>query len=424
MVDQAVSSLTNFTAAVLVARSVSSRTFGAFSIAFLVYVSVVSLTRALISNPLAIRFSTRVDQRDEVSAAAGAAVVCGFAAAVAVLIAAWLIGGATGIALGVMGALLPALVLQDAWRFALFTMGEPRRAVVNDLVWAAVQVVLIIGVVAVGAADIGPLTGAWASGALVSAGLGAAQTGAVPAAGQALAYLRRHFALGWRFACEVIFRTGSSTLTMLFLGVVLGTTGVGGVRGGQTLFGPFAVGLMGVMSGGIAEGSRLLARAPHRTLRVLSLLSGALLVLSFAWSSVLMVMPDTWGRALLGETWLQARDVILPFAFQTAGIGALSGAMLGLRVVSAASETMRLRAMTGVATVVCGVGGAAAWGAPGGVWGLALGSWANAVGAWWLLTRLARTPGSAFATAQDRDDLGSALAGQVPAAPGAMGADG
>ena len=70
IVDQGVSSLTNLMASMLVARSVTEQLFGAFSFGILIYIIVVNLTRALVSQPLAIRVSARSHQVDEVAAAA------------------------------------------------------------------------------------------------------------------------------------------------------------------------------------------------------------------------------------------------------------------------------------------------------------------------------------------------------------------
>jgi len=397
VVDQGISSLANFAVAIIVARSVSVESFGAFTISLLVYALAVSLIRGLVSEPLAIRVSARTDQRDEVASAAGAALVCGAAAGLLVLPVGLYLGGAVGSALAVTGAFLPALVLQDTWRFALFTMARPERAALNDLVWGAVQTGLIVLVLTTTSGSVALLTAAWAGGALVASVLGVHQTGTAPAVGQTVAYLRRHLTIGWRYASEALFRTGSTYLTTLIIGGIIGAAGVGAIRGGHTLFGPFTVVALGLMSGGIAEGSRLLVRSPHRVLPVLYVMTGSLVAVSAVWSAILLTMPDAWGRALLGETWPVATEVILPFAVVTAGGGATTGAMLGLRIVAAASKTFRLRALTGCVIVAAGASGAWGWGAAGGVWGLAVGNWSTAIGAWWMLARHHRQHPTAFA---------------------------
>lgn len=389
-VDQAVSSLTNLAATIVVARAVSGSLFGSFAIALVVYRLIVGIARALVAEPLAIRVSARPDQLPEVRAAAGAAVVCGMVSGVVVVVVGIGVDGPVGPVLIVTGVMMPALVLQDIWRFALFTVGEPQRAVVNDLVWAAIQVVFLVVVLSFTSGSIVLVVAAWGGGAVASALLGARQAGGTPAMGQAMGYLRRHLALGWRYTVEMLCTNGATQLTIIAVAFVVSTAGVGAVQGGATLFGPLTVVLLGVMAAGIPEGSRLLARAPHRVAPVLVGVSVAMVGLAASWGVVLASLPPAWGRGLLGDTWPLAREVVLPFTVATTGTAAASGAMLGLRVLAAASATLTLRLVTGPVTVLVGVIGASAWGASGAVWGIALGTWMTAVGSWYLLGRFRR----------------------------------
>lgn len=411
VVDQGVSSLTNFAAAVLVARAVSSRAFGAFSIALLVYMVVVSVARALVSQPLAIGVSARAEQHGEVAAAAGAAIFVGCVAGAATACGGVVIGGVVGGPLVVTGVLLPALVLQDTWRFALFTMGRPARAVVNDLVWAGALVLLIVLVLTTADDSVVLLTGAWAGSAAFAAVVGVVQTRVLPAVGGSIGYLRRHLALGWRFTGEALFSTGGTYATMLVIGPIAGAASVGAIRGGAALFGPFTVVALAVGSGGIAEGSRLLARAPHRVLPVLSAVSGAVVAIAVVWGATLLALPDDWGRALLGDTWPGARELVPPFTVGCAAGGVGTGALLGLRVVAAASDILRLAAFSACVSFAAGVVGAALWGAPGGVWGLALGGSIHGIGSWVLLRRFERHRPAAFSPATSGMDTDPSRAG-------------
>lgn len=413
-VDQGVSSATNFLATVLVARAVSDSLFGSFSIALVTYRLVVSTSRALISQPLAIRVSARSDQLAEVRAAAGAAIVCGTASGVAIVLVGVAIGGAAGVVLVVIGVLMPALVLQDTWRYALFTIGQPRRALVNDLVWAVIQVGLLAIVLRSADRTLGTVVliiGAWGVGAVAAAVLGARQARVGPALGQAGAYLRRHFALGWRFSVEALSISGASQLTMVAVAAMVSTAGVGAIRGGATLFGPLTVVFMGVIAAGIPEGARLMARAPHRLAPMVVAVSAVMVGLAVSWGAMLLALPAGWGRGLLGETWTAAREVILPFTVANTGVAMASGALLGLRIVAAASATLRLRLLVGVVTILAGVAGARLAGPRGAVWGIALGSWTTAVGSWWSFGRYRRTHPRSFRRPppDDRSDAGQAL---------------
>ena len=304
-----------------------------------------------------------------------------------------------GQALVVTGVLLPALLLQDTWRFALFTMGHPARAAANDLAWLAAQVALIAVALSVADDSIALLTGAWAGGAVVAAVLGARQTAVVPAIGQAVGFLRRHLELGWRFTSEFVVGNGSFQLTMLAMGATLTAAGIGAIRGGAVLFGPLHVAIFALATGGVAEGARLLERSPQRVLPVMHLLSALLLVASVAWGALLLAVPDTVGHEVLGDTWPAAHELVVPYAVINAGVGVAAGALLALRIVAAASASLRLAVVVAGVTFAGGVTGATLWGTAGGVWGLTLGAWANAAGAWWLVGRLRREDPSTFSGA-------------------------
>jgi hypothetical protein len=222
---------------------------------------------------------------------------------------------------------------------------------------------------------------------VIAAVLGAIQTRVVPLPAEAFGYLYRHFSLGWRFSAEALFSTGGTHITMLVIAASLGAAGVGAIRGGLTLFGPFIVIALAVGTGGIAEASRLLARWPNRVVPVLAAVSGLLLVVGVGWGTTLLVLPPSWGQAVLGDTWSGAHDLVFPLTVGTVGVAAATGALLGLRVVAAASATMRLAAASACVSSAAGVAGAAIWGAPGAAWGFALGGWTQGFGAWLLLRR-------------------------------------
>ena len=414
VVDQGISSFSNFATAILVARAVSDRLFGAFSVAFLVYTFVISVGRGLVSQPLSIRASVKTEQHDDVAAATGAALVCGAVAGVVVLPAGVVIGGPAGQALMVTGLLLPALVLQDTWRYALFTLGHPERAAGNDLVWLGAQTALILLVLGLSGDSVPLLTAAWAGGAVVAAAVGLRQAAAVPAVGQARTYLRQHLALGWRFAGEVVLGNGIFQLTMLLIGATLGVAGIGALRGGAVLFGPLNVALFAISTGGIAEGSRLLTRAPHRVLPVLSVVSGVLVVVSLMWGAVLFAVPDSLGRDVLGETWPGARELVVAYAVTNAGLAVAACAGLVLWIVAAASASFRLALIMACVTFASGAAGALLWGAAGAVWGFAIGAWIKGVGAWWLVGRFRRNHPLVFARAADATMDAESVDGVAP----------
>lgn len=389
--DQGISGLTNVAATVIVARSVSNEAFGAYSVGFIVYILALGGSRGLVSQPLTVRFSSRNVPRDVVAGVAGAAGLIGFAVGFVAVAAGIVLGGEVGGVLCAVGLFMPALLLQDTWRFLFFTTGHPLRAVANDLAWGVLQVVVMGAVVTAGGGAVA-LAAAWAGSGAVAALVGVGQTRVVPCLRRAAPFVRSQADIGPWFAIEFVFHTGASQVTTLALGGMLGTAGVGALRGGQTLFGPFYLAMTGLMSAAVPEGARLRARAPARVLTLLRAMSLVLAVVAVVWGGTLLVVPDRWGAAFLGDTWQSARQLLLPLVVGALGYAVASGGVTGLRIRGAAREGLSVRVVVGVLTLVAGVGGGAVREVEGAAWGLALGSWATAIGTWWMLDRVLTRP--------------------------------
>jgi O-antigen/teichoic acid export membrane protein len=387
VVDQGASSLTNFTATVLVARSVDAQAFGAFGLAFVVYLLALGVERGLVAQPLAIRVSALPSQRDEAACAAGAALSIGAAFGLGIAASGLALGGRTGAVLVALAVFLPGLLLQDAWRFVFFTTAEPCLAAKNDLVWLMAQTGLMGGIILTRQASAAALTTAWGGAALLAAIYGVRQSGLRPEIRRGGAFILHHLDLGVRFAAEFLFQSGSTLLTMLVIGLVVGTAGLGAIRGSQTLFGPFYVLMAGLMAAAVPEGSRLLARRPESLAPALRAMSAGLMSVAVCWGLALLALPGRWGEAALGDTWPTARELIPGMLVIMAAYGAASGGLVGLRVLGAAGSSLRVWIVAGSASSTVGVLGGVLGGVRGGVWGLTVGPCLTCLGAWAMLRR-------------------------------------
>jgi hypothetical protein len=213
-----------------------------------------------------------------------------------------------------------------------------------------------------------------------------------------LAFVARHRDLGGAFATEFLVLRGATYLVVVCLVPVVGIAAVGGLRAVMTLYGPFTTIVFGTSSAALTEGSRLLARRPERFVRSQRLVGKALAVSAGAWGVALMVMPSSWGRALLGESWAHAAVLILPVTVAQVAQGLAAGSMMGLRVLSAGRTIVRLRVVVSLATLVLGLLGAAS-GVVLAAWGMATAQWILAVLAWQALGRAGAT-GTAQPTCQ------------------------
>jgi O-antigen/teichoic acid export membrane protein len=419
LADQALSSGTNFALAVLIARAVTKQEFGAFGVAFTVYLLVQGLTRAVTSEPLLVRHSETDDGRVAAGrSSTGAALVVGAVAGALVVTGGLSIGGLVGRALVPLGLFLPALMAQDALRFVLIADRRPRAAAANDLVWAVAQLAAVGVLVSADRHDVALLVGAWGASATVATLYGVTQLGGWPRPRGAVRWWRSQRDLAPAFVGEFAARSGARQLTMYVLGFTGGLAALAAIRGAQVLFGPVQVALLSVNLLAVPELVRLRGRAPHRLPLATRALSLCLATAALGCGLLALAVPDGVGTWLLGATWADTRPVLLPQAALLAALGATSGALAGLRALGAADRSFRARLLIVPLSVAGGVVGSLVGGARGANWGLAA---ANAMGAavfWWQFERA----WAAAAVTRLEQDRPAVDAGRIVTRTGTVGA--
>ena len=305
--DQAVSSLSNFLLGFLVARNVDTATFGAFSIAYTTYVVVVGILRGAVAQPLMIRYSATDASRwrDASARASGFALLAGVVIAAGCLAVGLAIGSTVGIALAAMAITLPALLVQDTWRFALFAHDRGRSAFVNDLVWLLVQLPALAFAFSFQAdGDIIALALlAWGLAGAVAALLGCWQVGVLPRPSASRAWLSEHRALIPRFVAEATASLTSSQLALYGVGALAGLATLGELRVGQLLIGPILVPFIGLQLVAVPQAVRALGYSVGRLRRLCLAAGGGMAAIAVAWGAFLNLIPDEIGQALLGENW-------------------------------------------------------------------------------------------------------------------------
>jgi O-antigen/teichoic acid export membrane protein len=386
--DQAFSSLTNFALGIIVARLVAPAEFGAFALVFATYLIGLNVIRALATQPLAIRFSAvpPAELRAAAAEATGLVLILGVAASVASLaMAAVLPEPVRGALLG-LALFLPFLLLQDAWRFVLFTQGRGGRAFVNDVAWALVLFPAAIVLSLTGAASLPTLVAAWGAAGATGAVLGVAQTGVVPNPVRARAWWRAQRDLGVRYMTADVTWAAAGQIGVFLIAGIAGLAAAGALRSAQLLVGPVNIVLQGVSLLSVPEGVRLLDRSAAQLRRGLVALTIVTTGAAVGWAVVLLLLPDWLGRELLGASWPGARAVLLPVGIAWIALALQVPAMAGLKVFAAAGRTLRVSILTAVLTVIASGAGATIGGAEGAAWLLALVA-VVAVPAWWLPLR-------------------------------------
>ncbi|MFI2645517.1 hypothetical protein [Streptomyces sp. NPDC018610] len=388
LADQAASSLSNFAVGIYVARSLGPTAFGVFSLAWVTYGVVLSVSRGLATDPLVVRFSgaPEASWRAAVARSSGTALGVGAVVGAACLVTGPALGGSVGPAFACLGAVLPGLLLQDAWRYSFFAAGAGRKAFVNDLVWGVALVPAMV--LAAHAGSVAAFVLAWGGSAAVAAGYGCLQSGIRPRPAGAREWLRAQRDLGYRYLVENTCVSGASQLRAYGLGAIVGVAAVGVIRGAELLLGPFMAVLMGLTLVTVAEAARMLRRAPHKLGRFCLLLGGGQAVGALLWGAALLLVPDRAGELVLGDVWHAASRLIVPATLGVAGAGLGSGAAAGLRALGAARRSLRCQLFASACYVGGGLGGAVVAGTVGSAWGVAAATVCGAA-VWWLQLRSA-----------------------------------
>jgi O-antigen/teichoic acid export membrane protein len=378
IVDTALSSIGNFGLAAVIARSASTSEFGAFSVAFALYSLALGIGRGFYAQPLLVRLSTQ-DVASRIRAR-GAALACSVTIAIAgslVLLSASLAvppplrAFMAALALG-----LPALLLQDAWRYFEFADRNPRRAALCDGGWVLGQAGAFGILLGTHRASPTSLFAAWAITSLI--GLLAVARG-----GLRLHFrgVRRWFADHGRLSRDLSFEfVGQATgthLVPLVLAALFGLDVTGALRGAQLLFAP-VIALIGAAAYvGVPEAAALRrnpARLFHSCLR-----AGALMAVPVAVTVLVAVLlPASWGRSVLGSQWHSALVLLAPVALSTAALALCTACLVGLRALTETRHTLPVRLALGAATLSAALVGGWIAASLGAAWGIAL---ANVTGA-------------------------------------------
>lgn len=376
--DQAVCSLSTAVLSILVGRTVTPSEFGAFSIAFLVFTLMVGLSRAMITDPMAVVYSGSDpgQQRYATSKATALATIFGLATGALTVVAGLMFGYKTplGGALIAMGLSLPGLLQQDAWRYAFFMAQDPRPVALNDTVRVVAMIAVMAALFAQDRATVPAMILAWGLSAYLSSFLGVAQSRVTPRTGGAFEWVTGHRDLAVRLGADFGINQGASNGANMAVGPVSSLDAVGALNASRTLLGPLALLFTGTTALILPAMS---SRSGGPLLRLASFASGALAVLAVTWTLLLLVLPDPWGLWLLKENWAGARATILPTGIGAALIALAVGPNLGLKAKALGGAVLRVTAVQAPLLVVLGVGGAALGDAVGAAWGFAA---AQAVG--------------------------------------------
>ncbi len=323
--DQVVSNASNALIALLVAGASSSATFGLFAIAWSVSNFLVGLYR----NAFAVHLSLAADNseklRSEMSGTVTAITLSAPLAVGLVILGGFLGTGTIGAVVILLGIASPIILVQDSLRYAAIAEGRAALALLSDSVW----LIASLGGVAwriLGAPSAAGLLAMWCLGAAAAAAIlllglrpGFDITG-IPSWLKETVGNRMDLALGG------LVNAASVPICAILIGALAGSTVIATIAGGGQLMAPVNT-AVAFLSLGLLPRATQLAR-PKRValfLRAAALISAGTLL----WTAVLWFLPDSWGAALLGQTWASTHSIIWVFGIQYAiGTFAITGAVL------------------------------------------------------------------------------------------------
>jgi O-antigen/teichoic acid export membrane protein len=391
--DQALSSLTNFALAIVVARSVSKDDFGAFALALLTFGFVVGLVRSFVGEPFVVRFSAanEAERRRGTSHASGAALALGVLASLICLVVAVVVRGDAGATFAALAISLPGLMLQDTWRHMFFAAGRPAAAAINDLVWAVLQFTLLGLLLAGGSESIFLITLAWGFSALAAAFVGYLQTGIAPSPLATFSWLRETKDISVQLGLSFTLNMGAINFVSYAIGGIVGLAAVGAMRAAQTVLGPlnllfagFGAFILPMLSKAAARGDRLM--------RTALLGSAALGSVTGVWVAILVLLPDRAGRAILGDSWAGADRLMLPSGLVLLAVSLVLGASNSLVALSRTDLMLRVTSIQAPLMLTLGIIGAWQWGVVAAAYGLAIAQCAGVITSWFLFIRADRDP--------------------------------
>jgi O-antigen/teichoic acid export membrane protein len=381
--DQVLSGATNFGATLVAAKMLAPAELGYFAITAAVYMLVIVAARGLVSEPVVLLHShARGSDRSEVAVAAGA--MCGLGVLGGGLLAAGAVLAPSGLRtdLLILAVLLPALVLQDFLRFAALARAEPVKAAETDGAWLVLQLAAIAAITATGLWAPATVLAAWLVPGALSGVIGCGVLRIRPRLGGGADWLIRHGSIGARFAVDNIVAQNSGWLLLVALAVIATPEQVGYFRVAQAAFMPATMLYGGLRLAIVPELIRLRAedlRIFHRVVRVAAVM---FCTTSAIWGLALWFLPARPGRALFGESWALAHDLILPLMINVVAGGLSMAAFAGIRACGDARGSLRTRLHVAVLTFGVSVVGAILGSATGAAFGLAITAPVTAT-IWW-----------------------------------------
>lgn len=383
--DQALSGVSNILVVLLVAHLLSPTDFGMFTIVFLVYTLFSVTGRALICATVLVH-PADIDSRPR--SVLGSATLFGLAVGALCVLAAFglrSIDAAIADSLIWLGVLTPLLLVQDVGRFMAIAAGRPARALWLDTVWIVLEVLGFGIVIAQGAATLEASVVIWAAAGAVP-GLWVFVHWGVPRRSEfSFGWLRERWSFSWRSMVTSVVTEASTLLGFGAIAAVSSAATVGAVRAAWLLTQPGSTVIAGSTRSSLADMARVRDDKDALMFHMRRVL-GVSMAAAAGTCLILVVIPDSIGRLILGQSWDLAEPLLLAAGLQLVMIAARNGT----RAVLLSRLEIRLIMVVDIAGAFLLVGlslvGAVVADAQGVIWAGVIAQVVQTV-VWWALFR-------------------------------------
>lgn len=368
ILDQIVSSLSNFALVALVAGVATTAEFGLFSLGYVLLLFFLGFQRALVGEVLLVRFSKAGERPAGVDdSAAGVSVAVGVISAVALAVCGLLAGG-DPLMWTVLAVAGPLVFVQDIVRYILIARARSGHALVSDAVWAVVALPVMVWLVAV-SAPAWTVAAAWTGGGVVAMIVAIAYARVLPRPVSGARWIVANRDIAVRFSGEYASLNLSNTVVWFLLAGPLGVAGVAALRGASLLFSPLNTAFNAVRIAVVPDLVRSRGSRRYRSrLRETALILTGICVV---WSGIVLLLPDEIGRLVLGATWDVAADLRWPYAAQGLAMVAYTALLAHFRAAARHTSSTAMRGFLAGATLVLPMLLAFAMAAAGAAWGFA-----------------------------------------------------
>lgn len=361
---------TNLVLAILVARNSTPAELGVWGIAYALIVIGLNVNRSISSTPVLIGLDEgREDLRE---GASGSSFIVGtvLATMFALLAAIFEQEAALLIAFAIS---CPILLVQDNLRYELFKIKRYGTALGIDLLWLGVQCCLAAALAVVGLSDYISMTLAWAAGALVSLIFGLAVKKALPSIANGFRFIISFRREGVQLLLDSLLGSASVNSIAPVVGLSVGVAAAGHFRAGLTILGGYGLFVSAAVPLMTLRASNSIRRGEgsQRALRLWVLVFSAI---ASVYGSLLLLLPDSIGKFVSGESWSGLAIILLPLSLQLLARPLYTGVPIMLRAEREFGLLVKLRITTSLVNPLAVLIGGLGYGIVGAAYGWFIGT--------------------------------------------------